>query len=727
MTKVFAALLIFTVCFAPQVLAAQSDAVQSETVQSETVQSETASNSESETDAQKNLTQGSLNAYSLPSVTVYGIADQPPTVPVTTRFGTQFNVVTEEQISRQNAHDFYDALRNVPGVMFQKKNIIGGQTGASLYIRGRGANHPSPDLNIMFDDAPRSGVLYGQALADGIPVYALGGMEIYKYPQPSRFGSSYGMVNFIPRYMAEPGAEFKIGMEAGSYGTFAENVGAGVKNGPFDVYVAQSHIRTDGHIAHSAADQTSYYLNAGYQVMDNWSARLMLNYVNAATDAPDNPLTKSMSYPRRFDTETTLVAFTLANEYKKASGYIKGYYNNTYFSLVNDSAGGGVGNATSRQTNNLYGLRMRETFWAWEGGEVVTGFDLDKMDLENHQVRNDGGANTKWDFPNLTVFSPYLAVSHTFGGNDGFHVVPSGGLRYYYNSEFSDKAAYQAGLVFGYANTNLNFNYARGVNYPSPVVLQGFLTNSTMPSGFDANKIKPEVVDHYEVGLVHAWRGVGALSATFFYDNGKDRTRAYMFGAAPDESFFNSSTARYKIRGMELSGNLTPVETFELFAGAAWLWPKAVGDDGEKQKKMPYTPSFSFQAGFKQRFLEDFRFSGDYQHLRDVYAATSSRASNPASPSSTFSKLTNADRLPNVNVVNLRLDYMFKSEYMYVKEGNVFLALGNVLGAKYAYALATDGVNSANYYMPGRTFMAGFGLKFHTGVASPASMRAARL
>ena len=65
------------------------------------------------------LTEGSLAAYTLPPVTIYGVADQAPTVPVMTRFGTQFNVLTEEQIQLQNSLDFYDALRNVPGGMYQ--------------------------------------------------------------------------------------------------------------------------------------------------------------------------------------------------------------------------------------------------------------------------------------------------------------------------------------------------------------------------------------------------------------------------------------------------------------------------------------------------------------------------------------------------------------------------------------------------------------------------------
>jgi iron complex outermembrane receptor protein len=538
-------------------------------------------------------------------------------------------------------------------------------------------------------------------------------MEIYKYPQPSRFGSGYGMINFIPKYMTEEGTEFRVGFEGGSHGTLAQNVGAGAKQGPWDIYAAQSYIRTDGHVAHSKADQSSYYVNAGFQAVENWSIRLMANYVDASTQAPHNPLTNARSYPQRFDTETTLVTLTLANEYKQASGYIKGYYNNTNFYLVDESTGGGVGNAISKQSNDLYGIRARETFRLWEGSEIVTGLDLDKMDLENRQNRHDGGLNRVWDFPSVTVFSPYMAISQRFGSEDSFHIIPSAGLRYYHNSEFESKTAPQAGLIIGYANTNLNANYARGVNYPSPVVLQNFLANTSLPSGFDTKKIKPEIVDHYEIGLNHTWEGLATLGATYFYDKGKDRTRAYMFGGIPDESFFNSTTSRYKIRGVELSGSLTPIDGVELFAGATWLNAKATGDDGEKRNKMPYTPSFALQAGFKWNFYDNFTLSGDYQHLRDVYAATSMRTSDPSAPSSSFADLTDIDKLRDINVVNMRLDYAFNYEPLQIKEGKVFFAVDNIFDAKYAYSLAKDNAGQrAFYYMPGITFMLGMDLKF---------------
>jgi iron complex outermembrane receptor protein len=185
-----------------------------------------------------------------------------------------------------------------------------------------------------------------------------------------------------------------------------------------------------------------------------------------------------------------------------------------------------------------------------------------------------------------------------------------------------------------------------------------------------------------------------------------------MYGAAPDASFFNSTAAWYRIKGMELTGSLTPVAGLELFAGAAWLRAEAKGDDGVKQKKMPYTPGFAFQSGFRWKFLDHFQLSGDYQHSRDVYAATAARAANPAAPQSTFAKLDNANKLPDMHVVNLRLDYLFNYAPMHIKEGKLFLAVNNVLDAEYAYALETDGENKACYYMPGTTFMAGFELKF---------------
>jgi outer membrane cobalamin receptor len=661
---------------------------------------------------QGNVSQGTLTAYKVYRVNVYGVVDQTPSLPVTTRFGSQFNSVTEEQIERQDALDFYDALRNVPGVIFQKKNIIGGQTSHSLYIRGRGASHPSPDVNILFDDVPRSGVLYGQALADGIPVYALGGMEVYKSPQPSRFGSGYGMVNFIPKYMTDQGSKASVSLEGGSHGTIAENVGAGWKKSKFDIYAAQNWITTDGHVAHSAGRQASYYMNLGVQVSDHWSIRALGNYVDARTEVPNNPLTGTR-ITDRYDTNTLLTTITLGNRFDTASGYLKLYSNDTSFYIRGENSGA----SESKQSNKLYGLRQRETYSIGKTSELVAGFDLDETQLQNYQIyytRPISSSNpTTWSFPDQTVFSPYLAVNQLFGSLNGLHVIPSAGMRFSHNTVFADKAAPQGGAVFGYKNTDLNVAYARGVNYPSPVVLQAFLANQDLPASFDTNKIKPEVSDHYEVGLTHTAPGSFALGATYFHDLGRDRTRAYMFGGAPNELFFNSTTSRYRIQGVELTGSVRPAKPLEIFGGATWLRARGTGDDGVERDNLPYTPAFTLQAGFHWDVLEHLHLSGDYQHFQDMYAGTVARTSATGSPASNFPALTSLNLLPKANVVNLRLDYDLPWQSLSVAKPRLYVAVDNVLNCRYAYALETNAAGDKGYYyMPDATFMVGVNLGF---------------
>jgi outer membrane receptor for ferrienterochelin and colicin len=126
-------------------------------------------------------------------------------------------------------------------------------------------------------------------------------------------------------------------------------------------------------------------------------------------------------------------------------------------------------------------------------------------------------------------------------------------------------------------------------------------------------------------------------------------TRAYMFGGAPNELFFNSTTSRYRIQGVELTGNLTPAESLKIFGGATWLRAKGTGDDGVERNTMPYTPNFTFQAGFNWDFLKHLHLGGDYQHFQDMYAGTAARTSPTNSPASNFPVLTSLNLLPDAN------------------------------------------------------------------------------
>jgi len=650
--------------------------------------------------------------------------EESPVVPVETNYGTQYNVVTGEQIKEQNSYDFPSTLRDVPGVMFQSKNAMGSQTGHSLYIRGRGSSHPSSDLAVLFDGVPRYGALFGQVLGDGIAVSTIGGMEVYKSPQPSQFGSGYASVNIFPKYMTQEGDQAEVSSSGGSDGTFDESLSAGVKKGPFDIYASQSLTRTDGDRHNSGASQQNYYVNTGYRINREWNVRFLANYVSGKTEAPmpdrtANFAANGVNWPQaeRYKTETIFTTLTLNHEYERASGFLKAYRNETNFELLQElnSANGrlyanGSGGLWSKQEIMLYGVRGKEALHLWQGGEIIAGADLDMAELKNTQQTysglkptaaavNGGLARRVWDFPDTRVFSPYAAVSHMIGRKEGFHVIPSTGFRYYHHNEFKDKSAAQGGLVIGYGNTDLNVSYSRGINYPSPIVLMNaVLTNATVNN---PRTIKPEVVDHYEAGLIRKWPDKGSLAATVFRDKGKDRFQTYMGGAIP--LCFNDPVGYYEIRGLEFTGTAAPVKDLELFAAATWLTVEAKGADNIESNHMPYTPGFQFQYGAKWIFLKDFRVFADLQHLRNLYQGASAGVGR----GNTFNlpKLTAKDKLGDITLVNARISYRFDYRPMGLSNSEVFVAANNIFNQDYEYA--------KGYPMPGTTFFGGVSLKFN--------------
>jgi outer membrane cobalamin receptor len=666
----------------------------------------------------------------LEEITVIGTPYSNPVTPINTRYGTQYNLVTEEQIKEQNAYDFQSTLRDVPGVMFQSKNLMGSQTSHSLYIRGRGSSHPSSDFAIEFDGVPRYGALFGQVLGDGIAISTIGGIEVYKSPQPSQFGNGYASVNILPKYLTKEGQEILLNFSGGSYYTFDQSLSGGIKKGPFDVYVSQSWADTDGHrdsqrwaelegrLDHSGAQQQNYYVNTGYQINKEWNIRLLVNYVRSKTEAPMPDIkptaTNGVSWPgaERYDTETFLTTLTLNHQYEHFSGFLKAYRNETDFDLLQELNNGkryasGTGGLWSQQEISLYGIRAKEKLLLWPGGEIFVGADLDRTELKNTQrtytelaVTGINGSLAKrvWDFPEITLFSPYLAISQMLGRSEGLHTIPSASFRYFVHNEFKDKSAAQVGLVTGYGHTDLNINYSRGVNYPTPVVLMNMVLTSSPVSNPSQywEKIKPEVVDHYEVGLTHTWPKIASLGATAFYDKGKDRFQAYMFGAIP--TLFNDPIGKYKIQGIELTGTVTPVKNLECFAGATWLETKATGNNDIERDHLPYTPGFQFQAGFNWKFLDHFRFFMDMQHLRDLYQGTAAR-----SGTFNFNQLTRRDKLDDITLVNARVSYRFNYRPLRLSDSEIFLAVNNIFNQHYEYA--------KGYPMPGTTLFAGFSLK----------------
>jgi iron complex outermembrane receptor protein len=341
------------------------------------------------------------------------------------------------------------------------------------------------------------------------------------------------------------------------------------------------------------------------------------------------------------------------------------------------------------------GIKLRETFFPWEDGEVIAGADLDKARLNNFD-HNTGTQSVMYDFPDMTLFSPYLAASQYFGAKEGFHLAPSAGVRGYVHTVWANMAAPQAGLLAGYDLTSLRLGYSWAVVYPAPGNILDLARDPAALASADLKTVKPERAYHYEAELSHVWPELFSLSATVFYDDGRDRI---ISGSGPDAPVNDVSSASYfRISGLELGGSATPFRDFEIFGSATLLRARAKGKNGYEVDRLPYTPEMSASAGLSWTVLEHVRLSGDYQYVRGVYTGDLMKMQG------SFSDPSIIARLDDQHLVNLRLACFFEHKPWNIARGEVFFAVNNLLNRKYEYSLT--------YEMPGVTFMAGADIKF---------------
>lgn len=604
-----------------------------------------------------------------------------PALPQTSSLGMQSNRVSREQIESQAATDVNHALMLVPGVMTRSQTMMGGQTSHGIYVRGRGASHPGSDVAVLFDGVPRAGALYGQTLFDGISLGSVEAIEVFKSPQPANFGSGYAAVNMEPRKMKQFGQEATVSVAGGSHETVNEEVFAGYKNETMDVTAVQNWASTAGHVNHSRAQQQNYYLNTGWQLTPNQEIRFLANRTLAQTAQP-NPKTGPRSVDR-YDTDTTFFTLTLNSRYEHSEGFLKAYYNDTRYDLLGEK----TGTADSRQSMKLYGLRGKYSWSIAETTQLMVGMDLDRTETENRQhVRT--GKTTYWDFPTMTLFSPYASVSHDWFVGD-VTVTPSVGVRSYSHSEFKDTVAPQAGLVVSNGFWRWNANYARGVNYPTPVALQGLVVRGSTSIAATWSTLKPEIVDHYETGIGFASDEENAVNLTAFYDRGRDRFRVNMSPNVPPT--WNDPVGRYKVAGLEASVQKSFGPDVKTFAAVTYMDVRATDDKGKLSKHLAYSPKWLVQAGVTWNITPAWKLYTDAQYVSGLWSGTNARPSG-------FGYAT-TEKLKDFLLVNMKLSRTIEPPQGLPKNAEIFISVNNLLNRDYAW--------DAGYPMPGITAFAG--------------------
>lgn len=594
---------------------------------------------------------------------------------VTTRYGTQVSTVTEAQMEGLNAQDFPTALRRVPGVTISRYDLVGsygGREGGLVTVRGLGGARPGAEILTMVDGVPKLVGVWTHPLMDVLNIENAERIDIYKSAQPVFHGNmSFASLDLIPKRRTEPGFETHISGGFGMYHTLMESFEHGGKVGRFDYYLVHSIKHSHGHRPHSGGQLEDYLLRLGYELSEVWD--LTFTFVRTDNWAEDPGPQGGPRPPRgRFAVSDYMYVLTLSNQSDSAEGFFKLYWDDGHIDWAwwDNGAAEPVNSVTDYDN---YGLKARQALHPWQGGEVVLGLDYDTLGGEFIEKRPSGDRYVgcrKF----FHVFAPYVAFSQLFGEREGWHFIPSAGVRLSLHSEYEDLWTPQYGIVLGYGETELHANYARGFNYPG--VYAVFMSESAWGAGEAWKRLEPETLDHVEVGLTHRvcpWLKVGV---TAFWNQGENRIR-FVPPPPPPPTFENIGD--FATEGLEATLDITPTENLSAFLGVNIL-------TDIEPSNLPYAPQTSLSAGLSYRFWERCRLDLDGQYVSRVWTT------NPRFP---FGR----ERVDDYWLFNGRVAVDVTPRNSRVK-ATVYVAVENIFGENYEYR--------PGYPMPGPSVMVGF-------------------
>lgn len=591
-------------------------------------------------------------------------------------------IITSEQIENLKAQDLPSALRRAPGVVISRHNPVGsfgGGEGGSVFLHGMGISRPGAEIQILVDGAPKAVGVWTHPLMDVLNVDIMERIEVYKGAQPVLFGhSAFGAISITSKSVKEEAPLTSLELAGGSYRSAIEVLQHGAKKGPIDYYLVQSLRRSNGHREASGGELQNYFGRITYAFPKHWQATLMLNGTNNWADDPGRA---DGSTPRqgRFKTNDLFAVATLSHRHKEAEGHIKLYRESGHIRWA-----GQFNTATKKsdvETNtdyDNYGLRLRELLTPWPGGHLTLGMDLDFIGGQVEYLAPPAAPN-RFKKTTFRISSPYFAHRQTFGSRSSWYIAPSAGARFLKHSEFGHTTGTQFGLTGGYRDTECHAAFAHGLNYPGVYVKAQ--DQMFMPGDNRWRNLKPETVNHVELGISHHFGDSAKLEINIFQNKGKDRIE--VLPPPPFPPVFTNFGV-WQTQGMETTLTLSPTRNLTFFASGTHL--------DTKPSDLPYAPKRSGTIGTNYRFLEHLQLSADLLYVGGQFVSSRNRATNAI----------NTEQVGAYALLNIKLAWDFAINT--IGAGQAFLSMENLGNRTYE--------QKKHYPMPGINGIAGIKIHF---------------
>lgn len=208
------------------------------------------------------------------------------------------SVVAAETYEDRFAQGFYDTLRNVPGVLAQKRY---GEE-ARLSIRGSGIAQGFHQRGVLLaqDGAPFADA-DGFSDFQSIDAMSARYIEVYRGANTLRFGGAQlgGAVNLVTPTGVTADFRNQLRVEAGSYDSVRAHGAVARRWNDWDLFAAVSGMRSDGYRDHSRQQQARVTVNGGRSFGEDRQVRLILQAADIRQDIPGAlTLDQALTTPR---------------------------------------------------------------------------------------------------------------------------------------------------------------------------------------------------------------------------------------------------------------------------------------------------------------------------------------------------------------------------------------------------------------------------------------------
>ena len=194
-------------------------------------------------------------------------------------------VVSAESYADRFAQGFADTLRNVPGVLAQKR--YGEES--RLSIRGSGVAQGFHQRGVLF---AQDGVPFADAdgFSDfqGVDALSARYIEVWKGANTLRFGGAQlgGAINLVTPTGRTALHDNVLQVENGSYDTYRVHAELAREHGDWDVFAAVSGMKTDGYRQQSDQSQGRLTLNVGRSFGRDREVRLIAQAADIQQSVP---------------------------------------------------------------------------------------------------------------------------------------------------------------------------------------------------------------------------------------------------------------------------------------------------------------------------------------------------------------------------------------------------------------------------------------------------------